>query len=91
MGWIFAFLLVGGILLFCFLPQLKGWRTQIFASITAVGGGLLPLMGDIFTYLDGLDWRQYLKPEHAPWMILAIGIIVLILRKLTTGPVGTKH
>jgi hypothetical protein len=78
-----------------FSPMLKGWRTQIFGYLTIGAGGLLPLAGELVDYLQTLDWRQYvLAADRKNLAVLAIvgglGFVGVILRHLTTGPVGTK-
>jgi hypothetical protein len=80
---------------FFFSPLLKGWRTQIFGYLTIGAGGLLPLAGEARRLLQTLDWRQYvLASDRKNLAVLAIvgglGLVAVILRHLTTGPVGTK-
>lgn len=80
---------------FVFSPQLKGFRTQLVGYATVIGGGLLPVATDITGYLQSLDWRQYiLEGDKKNYAILAVtaglGILMIILRQMTTGPVGTK-
>ena len=58
-------------------------------------GGLLPLTGDLVDYLQTLDWRQYVLAGDAKNLaVLAIvgglGFTAVVLRHLTTGPVGTR-
>jgi hypothetical protein len=82
-----------GVILFS--PILKGWRTQIFGYATVGAGGLLPLAGELVDYLQTLDWRQYvLASDRKNLAVLAIvgglGFMGVILRHMTTGPVGTK-
>ena len=86
-------LLARGFILFS--PMLKGWRTQIFGYLTIGAGGLLPLAGELVDYLQTLDWRRYvLAADRKNLAVLAIvgglGFMAVILRHLTTGPVGTK-
>ena len=78
-----------------FSPMLKGWRTQIFGYLTIGAGGLLPLAGELVDYLQTLDWRQYvLASDRKNLAVLAIvgalGFMAIVLRHITTGPVGTK-
>ena len=56
---------------------------------------MLPLAGDLVDYLQTLDWRQYvLASDKKNLAVLAIvgglGFTAVVLRHLTTGPVGTK-
>ena len=83
-----------GVILFS--AMFKGWRTQIFGYLTIGAGGLLPLMGDLVDYLQTLDWRQYvLAADRKNLAVLAIvgglGFVGVILRHLTTGPVGSRN
>ena len=101
LGFIIFAIILAAIGYAVFSPRFTGRRTQIAASITAVFGGILPLLNDLLapalpyasdiaTYLKDLDWRQYASAEKAPWIILGTGIVFYILRRMTTGPVGTK-
>ncbi len=87
--------LIGALGFILFSPLLKGWRTQIFGYLTIGAGGLLPLAGELVDYLQTLDWRQYvLAADRKNLAVLAIvgglGFMGVILRHLTTGPIGTK-
>ncbi len=94
---LFLFLLaVIGLALLIFHPALKGWRTQILGWLTAIGGAGLPLVSQLTEYLQGLDWRQYIlnAGDHKNLAVVAIpaalGALIIILRFMTTGPVGHK-
>lgn len=90
LGYIILIALAVALVALFTIPALKGARTRIFGAFIAVAGGLLPLFADLTGYLQSLDWQQYLPANQAPWAILAIGVIVIILRYLTTSPVGQK-
>ena len=102
MIWYIIFAIVLAVLGYVvFSDRFKGYRTQIAASLTAGIGGVLPMLhdvmgtllpyaSDVVTYLRDLDWRQYVSAEKAPWVILGMGIVFYILRRMTTGPVGVK-
>lgn len=100
-GYFIVGLLFLALAVILFSPWLKGFRTQIAAALTAVIGGVLPLLGDawrailpysydVVGYLKDLDWRQYLTAQMVPYVMIGIGVIFYILRRMTTGPVGTK-
>lgn len=101
LGYILFAIILIAIGLVVLSPMFKGYRTQIAASLTAMIGGLLPMLhdflapilpyaSDVVTYLKDLDWREYVSAEKAPWIILGTGVVFYILRRMTTGPVGTK-
>ena len=94
-GYILLLALITAIGVILFSPILKGWRTQIFGYITVGAGALLPLAGELVDYLQTLDWRQYvLASDRKNLAVLAIvgglGFVGVVLRHMTTGPVGTK-
>jgi preprotein translocase subunit Sss1 len=95
LGYFLVLALITAIGFILFSPMLKGWRTQIFGYLTIGAGGLLPLAGDLVDYLQTLDWRQYvLASDKKNLAVLAIvgalGFMAIVLRHMTTGPVGTK-
>ena len=94
-GYILLLALITAIGVILFSPILKGWRTQIFGYITVGAGALLPLAGELVDYLQTLDWRQYVlasdRKNLAVLVIVgALGFMAIVLRHMTTGPVGTK-
>ena len=63
--------------------------------VTMGAGVALPLAGELVDYLQTLDWRQYvLASDRKNLAVLAIvgalGLMAIVLRHMTTGPVGTK-
>lgn len=97
MGYAIAILFLILLAVLLFLPALKGWRTQITGWLATVGLGVLPLFSQITEYLQSLDWRQYLlnDGDHKNLAVIAIpavlGLLMIVLRFMTTGPVGTKQ
>ena len=83
-------IILAGIVALLSIPALKGWRTTVFGGAVTVIGGILPLANQIFGYLQSLDWQQYIDPKYAPFAMLGIGLMVIVLRFATTGPVGEK-
>lgn len=58
---------------------MTGYRTLIFGLLVAIGpAGLM--------YLAGIDWTHYVNPVLAPFVV---GGITMLLRYLTTTPIGT--
>lgn len=88
--WIFLAVAALAVLAFLFLPQLKGYRTYVFNAALGLIGGVLPFANDIFGYLGGLDWTQYLPVKFVPFAVMAVAIIGMILRRLTSGSAGAK-
>lgn len=64
------------------VPQLKGLRTQITGAVIAIGGGLVPLLSDIFTSLQAADWQKLLGAKEAAATLLVLGVLVIIFRHL---------
>lgn len=62
--------------------KVKGYRTIIFGS----GLIALPVALEVFSYLDAAPLEAFLPV----WITIPIGVIVILLRKATTGPVGSK-
>ena len=85
-----AILILAAVIALFAVPALKGYRTLIFGTIVSVGGGVLPVINQVFGYLQTLDWTQYVEAKYAPFALAGIGILVIILRAVTTGPVGEK-
>lgn len=61
------------------LMSLVGWRTVIVAALIAAVGAL-----------QGLDWVHLIPndPQAVGWVITGLGIVMAILRTLSTTPVG---
>jgi len=94
-GYIILGLLFVALAFILFSPALKGFRTQIFGYLTVAIGAVLPLGGQVVDYLQTLDWRQYvLSGDRKNLAVLGIigglGVVAIILRHLTTTPVGKK-
>ena len=59
---------------------LKGYRTLLF-------GLLMVVVPPALNYLVGINWTSYVSPNEA---FFISGILTMILRVVTTTPVGTK-
>ncbi len=55
--------------------MLSGWKTLIFAVLTAIFGAL-----EVF------DFTQFLNEENAGYVTSAIGVVIFILRTITKTP-----
>ncbi len=85
------FLIAGGVAAFVLLPQLKGWRTQIFGSLVSFFVGIVPFASDLFTFLQTVDWTRFnFGPKTLAAIGLGIGLMICVLRYMTTGKVGQK-
>jgi hypothetical protein len=66
--------------------KLKGWRTVIVGALVG-----LPLAAiEVLDQLKVLDWQSALP---APWggrLALVISLAMILLRMITSTPVGTK-
>lgn len=62
------------------MKSLKGWRTVLF-------GLLLVIAPPALNYLAGVDWTHLVGPNVA---LMITGGITILLRVVTTTPVGTK-
>jgi MFS family permease len=89
-GFILFAILAAAICYLLVSDRFKGRRTELFGYATAAFGGVTPLLGDVFGYLKTLDWQQYVPPQQAPWILLGLGLLVVVFRRITTGPAGTK-
>ena len=58
---------------------MKGWRT-IGLNLAVTGFGAL----------EAMDWTAVLGNEKAGYALAAIGIANMVLRTVTTAPVGQK-
>lgn len=95
MGYLILLLALVALGFFLFHPAMKGYRTQVFGYVVGIGGAVVPLATQIFEYLQDLDWRQYvLEGDKKNLAILGVtaglGVMVIVLRYMTTGPVGQK-
>jgi hypothetical protein len=95
-GTFILLLVIAIVAVILFAPSLKGFRTQIFGALTVFWGAAVPLLSQITDYLQTLDWRQYLMTwERKNIAILAVvgglGVMAIVLRYMTTGPVNTKE
>ena len=96
LGYVILGLLLVAVAFVLFSPGLKGFRTQIFGALTVIWGAVVPLLTQITDYLQTLDWRQYLLNfDRKNIAILAVigglGVMAIILRYMTTTPVGKKE
>lgn len=66
------------------MSRLKGYRTQIFNVLSAVGTTLLLILAALQT----IDVSSFLTPQQTLAWVVFINVANIVLRQLTTGPVG---
>ncbi len=62
----------------------KGWRTVVINALV----GLPMLAGQLLTLLAGFDFGAVMSPTAATWALLAVNAINIVMRNLTTTPLG---
>lgn len=66
------------------LQKLKGYRTIILGALLAASGAVL----EILILLQTIDLSFLFSPRSAVIANIVIGVLVIVLRFQTTGPVG---
>jgi hypothetical protein len=66
--------------------RLKGWKTVIIGAGTA---GVVLLL-ELLDLLGALDLNAMFSAKGVFWITAAIGVLKIILRVMTTTPVGGK-
>ena len=61
------------------MDNLKGWRTVLIGVTMAAAPAAL-------TYLAGVDWTKLIGPNGA---MAVAGVITIVMRIVTTTPVGS--
>ena len=66
---------------------LKGWRTIVANALLAI----LPLL-EVAGQLFNMPEIQSVIPSNwLPWYMLGVALLNMILRKITTTPMGQKY
>ena len=63
---------------------MKGWRTVLVNAGLAV----LWVAAEVARYLAGFDWAAIVPPDRLPYVLLMVNVANIILRVITTTPVG---
>jgi hypothetical protein len=66
--------------------KLKGWKTIVWNVVL----GLSAPVAVALQQLGAIDWSQYVGPIGAVFIGLGIAAVGILLRVVTTGPVGAK-
>lgn len=61
---------------------MKGWRTLLANALIVLAG--------IIAYLDMAGLAAIIPPKYS-WVPIAIGVLNIVLRYMTTTPVGKKE
>jgi hypothetical protein len=51
----------------------------------------VPVVLETLAFLDAFDWRAVLPPHHAGWLVMAVGLLNIWLRFITSTAVGKPH
>lgn len=64
------------------------WSRTVFLNVIAA---ILPLLGEIVSYLAGVDWTSITQnPRVALAYTIGLTVLNIFLRFITTKPVGEK-
>ena len=56
-----------------------GWRTIVLNGAIAIGFAL----AEILSYLAVVDWRSFIPEQYAPWVVVAINVLNIIMHHIT--------
>ncbi len=66
------------------LESLHGYKTILVNSAI----GLVALLATVMGFLVSFDWSTVLSPKWAGMAVLSVNVLNIVLRCLTTTPVG---
>jgi len=69
-----------------FKEKLKGWKTIVFNALVGAPVALLALLDEF----KAVDLSSILSPQWAARIVTLMAIAGILLRLVTTGPVGSK-
>jgi hypothetical protein len=65
--------------------KIKGYKVLVFnVFVTAALAGV-----EVTSYLTGVRWGDVFDPQTALWITVGVAVVNIVLRFLTTGPVGS--
>jgi hypothetical protein len=73
--------------------KLKGWKTIIFARFLVGLGALAGIIYPLLQLVNGDQIGVFIPPKYTPLIPLIVAVIGMVnegLRRVTTGPVGSK-
>jgi hypothetical protein len=59
---------------------MKGWKTMLVSIVIAVVG-----------VLQSADWATIVSPQNVGPVMLGIGVLVAVLRAITSTPLGRRE
>jgi hypothetical protein len=60
--------------------RLRGWRTIALNLGIAAGFAI----AEILSYLSIVDWREFINPKWAPWVVVGINTLNILMRHITS-------
>jgi hypothetical protein len=66
--------------------RLKGWKTVIINSLT----GLPAALYGLYLEFQTVDFTPVIPQKYAAAVVVGMSVVGIILRIVTTGPVGSK-
>jgi hypothetical protein len=67
--------------------RLKGWKTVVVNAVVGLPASLLFL----FEQFQGVDVTPLIPEKYAAAAVAGMAVLGVVLRILTTGPIGRKH
>lgn len=71
------------------LNKLKGWRTVIINSLAGIPAALYALYLEFAS--SNIDITPVIPQKYVAWVAIGWAILGVILRLVTSGPVGQKE
>lgn len=74
--------------------MLKGWKTFLLNTFSIWLSGILWVLPDIIAFANGANIGPLLSSQYAPYVVLVLGLLNLLVRKFTDGSPGAwagKH
>lgn len=66
--------------------KLKGWKTIIVNMITGLPAALYVL----YLQFSTIDFTPVIPQKYAAYFVVGMSVLGILLRLITTGPVGSK-
>lgn len=66
--------------------KLLGWKTIILNGMAGIAAGVYGLYLEFQT----VDFTPVIPAKYLPWFVIGMSVVGIVLRIVTTGPVGSK-